>query len=158
MRRSRVSVRPCRGFPAKHTSPLARNAPYTRKPPHESPMHVLRASGAKHMAPAEPLKWRIGTRPSRQRVEVQRKIESARARVSPPVIRPRARPTTDSSEASSPAIFGVLPADSVRLASECHRNSPRDKMRKNPHENEAYSEGTEYPPCLGDKSENHEND
>lgn len=91
-----------------HMTLRARNALHPSKPPPGSPIHELRASGAKLMAPAKSLKRTFELRLSRQRVEAQRKIESARAGVTAPLTPPRARPTTDSSEASSPAILGVL--------------------------------------------------
>lgn len=88
-------------------------------------MRELRAGGAKLTAPAKHLERPPETEPSRQQVEVQRKIESARADLTAPLTRRRARPTTDSSEASSPAILGVLLPPNVLRGEEIHFDQNR---------------------------------
>jgi hypothetical protein len=102
-------VRPNRPVPDKNTPLRAPIGLPAETPPPGHATHGLRASGAKPMAPAGRLNRLLETRPSRQRVEAQRKIESARTDIPAPLTPPRARPTTDSSEARSPAIFGDRP-------------------------------------------------
>ncbi len=94
--------------PARPT-PLPQPAPRDFPAPSSRPgiTRTTFASPPQSPRPPRPPQPRIATTPPTQRAHPQARFGSARARGSPPAKSARARPTTDSCEARSPAIFGI---------------------------------------------------